>query len=179
MNSNFPISILLLTLLFIFSNCGQKAKQGEQRKEVTFFDPIELGQFNGTSNLSIEAKFSECGEWGGHRETINVNSDKQQILYATYNVYPFNCDSLDYFYGNRNLNPTIVRKVILDEQKQQSIVDYVERLTRSRIAQRFPTSNANNVFSIVNSDSTLVIRVFGNREYEIQSFKKVVSELLE
>jgi hypothetical protein len=179
MNSNFSILILIITFLFIFSNCDQKAKHAEQKKGVTFFDPIELGEFNGTSNLSIEAKFSECGEWGGHREVIKVNSDKQQILYATYNVYPFNCDSLNYYYGNRNLNPIINRKVILDEQKKQSIIDYVERLTRSRIVQRLPTSNANNVFSIVNSDSTLVIRVYGNREYEIQSFKKVVFELFE
>jgi hypothetical protein len=177
MKTSFSISTLLIPFLFTFSNCAQKAKQVENEKENTFFDPIELGEFNGTSNLSIEARFSECGEWGGHKEIIKVTADKQQTLYATYKIYPFNCDSLDYYYGNKNLTPISDRKVILDEQKKLAIINYIQRLTQSRIAQRFPSSNANNVFSIVNSDSTLLIRVYGSKEYEIRSYKKMVSEL--
>jgi hypothetical protein len=179
MKTSFSISTLLIAFLFTFSNCSQKAKQVEYEKKITFFDPIELGQFNGTSNLSIEARFSECGEWGGHTETIKVSAYKQKTLYATYKIYPFNCDSLDYYYGNKNLNPISDRRVILDEQKKLAIINYIQRLTQSRIAQRFPSSNANNVFSVVNSDSTLLIRVHGSKEDEIRSFKKIVSELFE
>jgi hypothetical protein len=179
MKTSFSISMLLIVLLFSFSYCAQKPKQVEHRKKITFFDPLELGEFNGTSHLSIEARFNECGEWGGHQETIKVSADKQKIIYGTYKIYPFNCDSLNYYHANRNLTPTIERKVVLDEQKKQSIIDYIQRLTQSRIAQRFPTSNANNVFSVVNDDSTLLIRVYGNKENEILSFRKIVSELFE
>jgi len=56
--------------------------------------------------LRIEARFSECGEWSGHKEEIIVSSDRKENIYATYKISPFNCDSLDYYYGKNDLAPT-------------------------------------------------------------------------
>ncbi|MEO7922287.1 MAG: hypothetical protein ABIR30_01280 [Chitinophagaceae bacterium] len=174
-------SISTLTFLvlfpFLFSNCKQEKKRADSKKEIIFFDPIELGAFNQSSNVSIDARFSECGEWGGHTETIILTADKEQKLYATYKVYPFNCDSLDHYYKNKNLMPAFERKIILTDKSKQSISNYIHRLTQSKITQRFSTSNANNIFSIANSDSSLFILVYGSKEYEVLSFKKLTSEL--
>ncbi len=93
---------LILTFI-LFSNC----KNTVQKVRVHFFEALEIGETKRNSNFLIEARFSECGEWGGHSEKINLYSDSNLNIYAWYQVYSYNCDSLDFYYGNKNLNPII------------------------------------------------------------------------
>jgi hypothetical protein len=158
--------------------CKQhKADKVEERKQpVAFFDPMELGSTNQTSNLKIEARFDECGEWGGHKEEIIISSDKKENIYATYNIYPFNCDSLDYYYSKRDLTPISSTTILLTDKTKKSIVDYIHRLTQSKISERFP-GHAGNLFSLVNTDSSLNIQVYDNKDFDVKSFRQLIAEL--
>ena len=167
----------LVTLIILTACKQQKVDKVEENKEsIVFFDPIELGSTNQLSNLKIEARFSECGEWGGHKEEIIVSSDRKENISATYNIYPFNCDSLDYYYGKNDLTPTSSKTILLNEKTKKAIVDYIHRLTQSKIAERFP-GHAGNLFSIVNTDSSLNIQVYDNKDFDVKSFRQLVVEL--
>src|SRR5213593_3774080 len=100
----FYLSILLFAQI-ILSKCKQPNNSDELKREVEFFDPIVLGALNNTRNLTIETRFSECGEWSGHLEKIIIFADSIRRIYADYQVYPYNCDSLKYYYGNHDLSP--------------------------------------------------------------------------
>ncbi len=158
--------------------CNQHKVDNEEEKHEpsAFFDPIELGSINQTSNLKIEARFDECGEWGGHKEEIIISADKKENIYATYNIYPFNCDSLDFYYGKRDIIPANSKKILLTDKTKKSIVEYIHRLIKSKISERFP-GHAGNSFSIVNTDSSLNIHVYDNKELDITSFRQLVMEL--
>jgi hypothetical protein len=174
----FLFNSMILCALTILTSCKQKTKKAEHKAEIAFFDPLELGATNRTSNLSIETRFDECGEWGGHKEKIIVFADSAMSIYANYQVFPFNCDSLDYYYTNQNLKPTINKKLVLSDQGKKSVSDYIQRLTQSKIAERFP-GHAGNMFSVVNSDSTLNIQVYDRNEASVKSYKRLVTELFE
>jgi hypothetical protein len=171
------ISFLIILCTFaILTKCKQKIKEG-QKAEVAFFDPLKLGATNQTSNISFEARFDECGEWGGHKEKITVFADSNMSIHATYHVFPFNCDSLDY-YTDLNLKPTVEKTIVLNDQDKESISGYIQRLTQSKITERFP-GHSGNLFTLKNSDSTLFIQVYDRNEATVTSYKRLVTDLFE
>jgi hypothetical protein len=158
--------------------CNQKQKtEHYSRNSITFFDPIKFSAPYIKNTFKIEARFSECGEWGGHKEEIFIFADSSRIFYATYKVFPFNCDSLPYYDYKENLTPTINKTIVLNETTKKSIIDYILRLTQSKITERFP-GQAGNFFSVANSDSTFYIQVYDSKEFDIESFRQLVMELL-
>src|SRR5450432_3509346 len=170
----FSFSVIII-LLFPSISCTERAKKIDNKQPIAFFN-TGFGGFSQRDSIIIKAIFSECGEWGGHVETIIVNIDKERKFYATYKVYPFNCDSLDYYYGNESLKPIATQKTFLSDNGQQSIIDYIQRLTQSKITESFP-GHAGNVFSIIKSDSTFFIQVYDTKEYDVKSFRQLVTEL--
>lgn len=74
-----------------------------QFKEPFEIDSIftPLGGIYGKDTLSVEARFSECGEWGGHLEYLSIQWDKNNKLYARLVIDSVNCDRL---YFSKNLN---------------------------------------------------------------------------
>jgi hypothetical protein len=171
------LSIFLYTLTNLTS-CKQKIKETQHKEEVIFFYPLELGATNQTSNLLIETRFDECGEWGGHKEKITVFADSTMTIHANYQVFPFNCDSLDYYYTNQNLKPTIEKAIVLGDKEKNSVSDYIQRLIQAKVTERFP-GHAGNIFYVVNSDSTLVIQVYDQNEATVKSYKRLTTELFE
>jgi hypothetical protein len=170
---------LIIAMTLLFSGCSQDSKSSETKDNALFFDSMMLGAFNSKNNLTIEAGFTECAEWGGHHEKIVLYANKEQVFYANYKVYPFKCDSLENYYRNKNLTPRIDKTIKLNDVKKKAVIDYIKRLIESKIAEGLPQSNANNIFTIANSDSTLFIEVFGDKEREIKSYNKFVSDLLQ
>jgi hypothetical protein len=160
-------------LLIFLSSCQQKTEHKDQYSEISFFDPFEFSQ---ADSLLINARFSECGEWSGHKEEIIIDADKNGNFHAHYKVYPYNCDSLKYYYANENLKPKFDKAITLNDKGKQSIIDYIKRLTQSKITEQFP-GHAGNVFSVVKSDSTLIINVYDRKQYDLDSYNKLVTEL--
>jgi hypothetical protein len=162
-----------LLLLIFLASCQQKTEHKEQYLETSFFDPFEFSQ---ADSLLINARFSECGEWSGHKEKIIIYADKNGNFHAHYKVYPYNCDSLKYYYANENLKPKFDKTIALNDKGKQSIIDYIKRLTQSKITEQFP-GHAGNVFSVVKSDSTLIINVYDRKQYDLDSYNKLITEL--
>ena len=161
--------------MVLATGCTQTSQKNDTQNSNAFFKAGFSG-FSERDSIIIKAVFSECGEWGGHEETIVISLDKDKMFYATYRIYPFNCDSIDYYYGNTNLNPTISQRTILTENGKASIVDYIHRLTKSKITEEYP-GHAGNFFSLINSDSSLLIQVYDSKEYDVQSFRQLVTEV--
>jgi hypothetical protein len=174
------LSILLLTLVLLFY-CKQPSNPSSNKNKpnakVPFFDPIALGAMDQTSNISIEARFSECGEWGGHKEKLIVFADTSMNIHVRYLVYPYNCDSLKFYYGNENLNPVVDTTMTVGDIEKRSLSEYLQRITQAKIAERYP-GHAGNVFSVLKSDSTFFIRVYDNKESNVNDYKKLIGELL-
>jgi hypothetical protein len=162
-----------------FSSCKDSTRAVRQNTEVSFFDPMEFGAVNNSGRLSIETRFSECGEWGGHKEQITVYADSNKTFHADYRVFPFNCDSLPYYVGNENPKLVINKTVDVHDKQKKAIIEYIARLTQSKINERFVdgASNTGNVFSITNSDSTFFIWVRNREDADANSYNKLVHEL--
>ncbi|MCH5715490.1 hypothetical protein [Niabella hibiscisoli] len=128
-------------------------------------------------SLTLEARFSECGEWGGHKERIVVPHWKTDSASLTYIVYPYNCDSLDYYYGNDTISPAASRAIpLLDTDAKKALTQYMQRLVISKSNERLP-GHGNNIFSVRNSSRTLKINLYGDEEEPAESFKQLISEL--
>lgn len=172
------LSAFILTTVLSTSCSQRQSIKTNTRNSLYFFDPVQIGALNGTSNLTINARFGECGEWGGHQETIIVNADRDSNFYATYKVYPFNCDSLDYYYGNDSLKPLVNKKITLSNDNKKSIVSYIQRMIESKITERGIPHHAGNYFSVINSDSSFKIEVFDTKEFDVTSFRQLISEII-
>ena len=60
--------------------------------------------------------------------------------------------------------------------KKKPILDYIQRLTRSKIAEQFP-GHAGNIFKIINSDSTFVLSVYSSDKADMDSYMQLAKEL--
>ncbi|NTS43059.1 hypothetical protein HRG84_19395 [Flavisolibacter sp. BT320] len=174
------LSILIL-LLFqaIFTSCNRAKNNTYQARKVDFFDPIALGATSKTDNLLIEARFSECGEWSGHKEKIIVYADSTGNIHALYQLFPYNCDSLQYYYGNEDISPIIEKDQIVGDREKQAISEYIQGLTQAKMTER-PIDRASHsakVFSLKTADSTFLIRLVTNKESDEKHYKGLVSEL--
>jgi len=128
-------------------------------------------------SLTLEARFSECGEWGGHREQILISNWKRDSSALIHTIYPYKCDSLDYYYGNDSIAPVSIRQIsLLDSNAKQAVIQYIQQLILSKSKERFP-GHAGNIFSVQNSTKTLKIKVHDQSEEPVKSYKQLISAL--
>ena len=124
MRFNISLLTLFFLSLFFLLNCRQRTTQPEKYFGTGLGG---LGAFN-HGTLYIQATFSECGEWGGHQEKVSVDIYKDMSLKVHYQVYPYNCDSIQYYYAARNLTPIIDKSTVLRDGGQKAINDYIQEL---------------------------------------------------
>ncbi|MGI4866248.1 MAG: hypothetical protein ACRYFZ_20145 [Janthinobacterium lividum] len=170
----YSLSFLILITEFCFACKEQNEIQLEQNETTLNID--ELGSYDKPGNILISTTFDECGEWGGHSEKIKIYTDSNRTAYAKYVVYPFKCDSSEYYYNIKNLKPKFDTTIVLNKQKQKAITAYISRLAQAKMAERFP-GNAGQTFSASKPDSSLVIRVYDSNQKNDDSYKQLLSEL--
>ena len=168
-------SIFLLFIIssFLLSNCGQKAKQKIKNSESRIFDFLKLTK---SDTIRIDARFDECGEWGGHKEEIIIDADEKWNIYVHHKIYPYNCDSLKFYYLNDNLRAKFDTTISLTDKKKQAIIEYIQRMAISKTVETFP-GHAGNYFSVVTSDSTLIIKIYDDKRSNVDSYNELVSDL--
>jgi hypothetical protein len=175
----------LCLTLFLFSvivgcfSCKEGARSTGQITNVSFFDPMEFGAANHAGRLSVGAGFSECGDWGEHKEEVIIYADSVEKFHADYRVFPYNCDSLPFYLANDTLRPSISKTIVVQEKEKKAVIDYIQRLAQSKVNERLVdgASHAGNVFSIVNSDSTFFISVRNQKQTDVDSYKQFIREL--
>ena len=167
---------LCLIFLLISLSCSKK-KDDNQVQLNDFFDPITLGATGVDNNLKINASFSECGEWGGHSEDLKIFAKKGNYkdYFLNYIKTKIDCDKRD----SRGVNiETIVtdRTIRLTKSNKRSIIEFMKRMIQSKVEERFP-GHAGDSFSIINSDSTFVIKVYDYSSENLKSYNQLLSEL--
>jgi hypothetical protein len=181
MNRNLSIIVALFLIASIYLSCQDHRKTNQINiKDKVAYSDTSASLYTDellSDSILINARFSECGEWGGHEEKIIVSMNRGTgELSAEYNIYPFNCDSIPYYEVSQHLKPIISKRIELDNSKKKSITDYILRLLQSKITESFP-GHAGNIFSVIKSDSTLVVSVYDNKEFNINSYKQLIAEL--
>ncbi|MEN2413347.1 hypothetical protein [Flavobacterium mesophilum] len=171
--------ILLLILLFSFSFCKkhEESKVVLSEKTVDFFDPISLGASGVKSNLKIRSHFSECGEWGGHQEDLEIfaKEGNYKDYFLNYTKTDIDCDNQDS--KGRNIEKVTVQKTIkLTDLDKKSIISYMKRMIDSKVKERFP-GHSGDEFWIINSDSTFVIKVYDRDSINLKSYDQLLSDL--
>ena len=169
-----------LFFLLVIVSCSKKkeVKQIQLKgKSIEFFDPITLGATGVDSNLKINAFFSECGEWGGHSENMKIfaKEGNYKSYFLNYIKSNIDCDKRDS--KGRNIEAIVINKTIkLTDSNKKSIIEYMKRMIESKVEERFP-GNAGNSFSIINSDSTLVLKVYDYNSKNLISYNQLLKEL--
>nr|WP_315163850.1 hypothetical protein [uncultured Flavobacterium sp.] len=172
-------AIYLIFLITIFS-CSKKLEfpnDEHNTNSTVFFDPILLGATGVDANIKINSRFSECGEWGGHNEKIKIYSKERNYkdYFLDYEKTKIDCDKRDK--NGKNIETVIVQKTIkLDDSGKKSITDYIKRMITSKVEERFP-GHAGNSFSVINYDSTLVIKVYDLNSRNLKSYNNLLEEL--
>jgi hypothetical protein len=154
-------TILLFLIIIICSNCNDQAPS-KKDTDVNFFDPMLYGAINHSGGLSIETRFSECGEWGGHKEEVLVYADSTQRFHADYQVFPYNCDSLPFYLANDNREPIISKSIIVQQKAKKAIISYIQRLIQSKTNERFVDGASNTGNFFFNRNSRLDFLHFGS-----------------
>ena len=107
--------------------------------------------------LHINARFDECGEWGGHREHLQIFSSIHHFK-LRYDIYSADCDSLHVF-ENRPIEQFVSsQEIILGEEEQKAILAFAhEMVDKKKSFKAFPY-HACIGLSIWDTDSTFYIR---------------------
>jgi len=113
-NSKF---LLFLILIFSFSCCNNENKILDKRNGLDYpnFEERNSGLGNVLQmqdTLKIIVKFTECGEWGGHVESIFLTRDSENNILARLMVDSVSCDNHNGSMADRK------SVIILDTTKQ-------------------------------------------------------------
>ncbi len=169
--------LLGLFLTFLFA-CNHSASTDNTIETInTFFDEADLGAFGSDTRLFLNAKFSECGEWGGHEEKMIVFAKEDKEFYLNYKKFKVNCDSIGKYYGRPGFQKLEVEKTLkLNDANKKSISGYIQRMAKSKVEERY-LGHAGNSFSVMKSDSTLIIDVYGGGTFSDDSYNRLLTEL--
>ncbi len=128
-----------------------------------------------SDTLNLYADIRDCGEFGGHKEIIKIYSDRHNHRYnLNYKKYYSNCDSIGRYLLNNKVE--FESTIKLTEKNKKSIYHYIQKLLELKLNQRF-YSNANNIFSVYKSDSTLVISVSDVDIRKLENYNKLIKDL--
>lgn len=139
----------------------------------TFFSLSNFHFLNDT--IFIYARFSECGEWGGHEEFIKLYV-KESKFYANYFKYSTNCEKMNE-YGMLPMTKVKDTVIIVGDIEKEAINEYSHQLLNAKINQDFP-GHAGDIFSISNSEKTLNIGIYDDKSVNIENFNNLVIKLL-
>lgn len=147
--------------------------------------PLNLLNYS-QDTLKIIVEKSDCGEWGGHREYILLQKNKENRFIANFIVDSVSCDNIISIYENGyNYGSGI------DENSRVIVIDTFKTLTKSdeKIINKFIVrimdlylrqemySNAGTTYHIQHTDSTLDIKYWNNGDCKNTNYGKVRKKL--
>ncbi len=173
--------IYTLFILIIFS-CENKA----QTKNEDFFS-YETSKFRGTRKIvDLHARFSECGEWGGHEENILITTRKDENFHLYYEKYSVNCDSMVLVEDsigtyNEPFNKLVDScTIIMTETHKSAIIRFAHNLLSSKFREEF-SGHAGDSFYFKKhegfSGNGFIIDFYGFDNKILKDYKQLISEL--
>ena len=165
----FQIFIFLLLLC----SCSDSVKENS---EDYFYGFLRNSKNNYNVLLTINTRFDECGEWGGHFEKITIFSkNEDEKIYADYEETKVDCGSLGK-YGNLNQNVSVRKTQKMNDLKKTAIKNYLRNLVDYK-SKDFVTGNSGKSYSAVSQDSSFQISLYTNSSDCERSFKELKSKL--
>jgi len=191
-------TLLLLSFLISIFSCGNKSKnedpleiisQKSDRKE----KDNSLGVLNKQDTLKITVEFSECGEWGGHREMILLQRNEDNNVIARLQIDSISCEKiitkydLNYKQDYSDLDDN-ERLVILDKEKiltkkeEREISNFIINLLEIYLKNDYFNRDEDSLFmyqgsgstlQIINTNSTLNFTFYNTDNYANTKYSKV------
>lgn len=158
------LTLFIATIACIIS-CSKSDNSSDKNKYL--FENI-----HGTDTLKIKAKYSDCGEWGGHFECIDIYRSDNNKLTLHYQRDTVNCP-----------DPSLFNRRIIDEWKkelsaedQDHIMNFINDLTKRTFIDE-GISNAGDYYVIKRSTGSLTIEYSNyNRDWTgLKELKKKIT----
>jgi hypothetical protein len=147
--------LLILVTAWTVINCATKS--GDR-------DGHLINNLGRTDTLTLFAQYSECGEWGGHQESLRIYRGDDDELWTIYQR-----DTITTCQGpiRNNRRVLITRTLKLTKDNQRAIIRYMHDLLDRSLEAETP-SHAGEHFSVRRNDSKFVISrtIHGYREFD-------------
>ncbi|MEM7571629.1 MAG: hypothetical protein AAF433_01960 [Bacteroidota bacterium] len=126
------------------------------------------------SALRITARFAECGEWGGHKESISVsrlNSFENQVIYERYYT---ECEVKNDTFPFLELVQLDTFRIPVDQCK--AIGSYSTRLLNDILLKEFP-GHAGHDFTLRAARGGIDLRLYTGIYEPVESYKLLLEGL--
>jgi hypothetical protein len=92
-----------------------------------------LGILNQQDTLKILVEFSECGEWGGHRELMFLKRNEENKVFAQLFIDSISCDSMLAVHNttdevDKSRVIIVEKEKILTDKDEQTISEFIKGL---------------------------------------------------
>lgn len=101
-----------------------------------------LGKLYYSDTLVLSARFADCGEFGGHREYLNIFSDKEKKLCLLINK---SIDCKKSYKDYVKIDSTLFE---LSEKNEQNILEYILELTEVSMFEQDLSRNYSNFYEM-------------------------------
>ncbi len=154
-------------------------------KNVEFFSD-EISKYRGTRKvLELNVMFSECGEFGGHKENISITTRQDEKFHLHYEKYSVNCDNIVYdkdslFFYEEPLNILVDScTIIMNQHQMNSISNFSHKLLGAKFQQRF--SDYGYLFTLTKYEgftgSGFCISFYGEDNELLRNYDELLDEL--
>ncbi len=180
--------LLVISLLLVCCNIDASDKSpSEEKVDVSRFDELSFdpdylrASSSQETLLFLKAKFSECGEFGGHSEELQIHSIGLNGFHAKYSRYGLECDPPPPPEPDGTPQPDLREVQIdttinLEKGALNSIKDYMIDLLGGKIEENF-LNHSGNTFIIQNTDSSLYIKVYDNNIENVINYFSLLEDL--
>lgn len=169
-------TFFLLLVVFAFLGCSSKKKNETDFKQLinNSIEKNPLGILYQTDTLKLTAQFSECGEFGGHKESIEIFCNYKREYFAKYVRNSINLDCPNNFEETAIIIKDTLFKI--DSNKEKLIVKYLDKLYRRTLKPKM-ISHWSDYFKAKTKNSGLsLFTAEPNKDWK--EFRKLQIELL-
>jgi len=163
----------------------------ETDKQKRFNEAVEidsvvspLASISWQDTLTVVVTFSECGEWGGHREHLSIQQDSASKLYARLVIDSVNCDSLVRYYPNETLK-RYSRQQIYDSIKYLTLKDellisgMLQKILEAHLEEGAFGANFGDLYTIKTSDGSLNLIFWNNANDHTMDYRETRNIIFE
>lgn len=179
--------ILVLLVLMTFFSCNQN--QDKKTLIIEDFETIEYSEesvspleiVNKRDTLIISFEGTECGEWGGHQETIFLLRQDDNKIIARILIDEVPCDDIVERNGVGILNPEKRKTItdytkVLEENDEKLFSDFLQRLMELYL-KPLVLGNFGSFYKVKNTDNSLNLRYWNSGNVMNTNYQTLKNEV--
>ncbi len=164
--------ICVIILLSLFSCEKPVSKSYYIEKNDVESDNLDLGTLIKWDTLFLSARFDECGEWGGHKEMIEIFK-KDKNFYLNYRKNNIDCNKVDEI---NEVKLSLIKELEINSKQQYAIKEYLYQLLQNKIDEG-SHAHSGKEFGVLKGDSTFFIKVYDNNPNNIVNYNSLLKKL--